>query len=173
MYSGVPNIGEMSGNPAGPKTADPRKIVLSELRRLLDHQLTSFQNLNTQAGTVLSILIGTASASLTLVSLGPSRPAWEILVPTFLLLAAVVVSAWAFVPTEAGVGPSAEGLEDRLDEDPGILRHELAENYASTVESNRVLLRRRRNLVTAAILMLLLATGSLLTFAVILYLHPL
>ena len=148
-------------------------LVLKELKDSLGHQPSSFQSLNAQAGTVLSVLIGATSAALTLLSIGPSRPAAEILIPTLVLLGAVVVSVLAFLPTAVGAGPAAEGLVDRVDEELSEFRTELVANYAGLVEDNRRRLSSRRNLVTAAILMLLLAVGSTLVFDIILYVNPL
>jgi hypothetical protein len=157
------------------------ELVLKEIERVLDSQLDNFKSLTSRAGTVLSVLIGSLTATLTVAGAVAHPPLWALAVPAAPLMAALVTSCAVFAGSEVSVGPDPDSLVDRM-ADPALeVRAELIRFYRDQIagapataddpgfEGNRKLLHRKERLFVASVVLLALTVASLVGVALTLY----
>jgi len=165
--------------PAAPK--DASDLVLQEIERVVDEQLDNFKSLTSRAGTVLSVLIGSLTATLAVSGVIARPPLWAVAIPSIPLVAAVVVSCLVFFGSEVATGPKPETLLDRMGDSEHELQKELAEFYAKVdageppsgadpgFVGNRYLLHRKQRLFEVSVVLLALTVAALVAVALALY----
>ncbi len=161
--------------------SDAADLVLREIERVVDAQLENFKALTSRAGTVLSVLIGSLTATLTLASVLEHPPFWAVAIPAGSLVGALVTSCLVFHGSEVTTGPRPESLLDRVDDDARDVKVELVNFYVGSVVGspaghgdsgfvgNRALLHRKQRLFELSVVLLALTVVSLVGVALALY----
>lgn len=156
---------------------DASKLVLKEIERGFDAQLDIFKNITTKAGTVLSVLIGSLIATLTIAGVIAHPPFWALVIPTVPFIAALISSCLVFLGTEVATGPTPESLAKLANESESALRAGLIDFYSDLVTGsspteddpgftgNRKLLHRRQRLFEVSVILLAITVAALVAVA--------
>jgi hypothetical protein len=150
-------------------------LVFKEIEQVLARQLDNFQAITARAGTVLSVLIGSIVATLTVAGVVGHPPAWAIVVPSIPLLGAIITSCWVFLGSEVGTGPTPESLAQLASEPEAEVREALIGFYSDTIAGsddfvgNRKLLHTKQRLFEVSVVLLAITVSSLIVSALLLY----
>jgi hypothetical protein len=146
------------------------EIVLDEIHRVLAAQLSSYQSLGERAATMLSVLTGFATATLTVETVVSRPPVWTIAIPSALLLIALAFAVQALQADAVWIGPEPASLASNQNEPTGDLRKGLIDFYTGIIVDNRLSLKTRARYVELATWFLVFAIGAVILLGVALYL---
>lgn len=159
---------------------DASELVLKEIEQVVSEQLDNFKNLTSRAGTVLSVLIGAITATLTISGVVARPPLWALVLPAILLIAAIIVACIAFMGTDVASGPQPESLAIFIDAPEATVRSALigfyqdlvagkVEEDGTKVPGNRELLERKAFLFRLSVWLLAATILATIIIAVVLY----
>lgn len=152
-----------------PEKPDSLELILREVEQVHQLQIQSLQGVTNRAGSVLSILIGALTASLTVGGAITHPPLWALALPGTLLLAGATVSAWAFTGASVGIGPEATSLRALVAQSPAETQVDLVDFYEELIRDNRTAIDRRRRFLQVSLGLLIATVVSMVASAVILY----
>ena len=168
----APNQGrKLAAVLAGPS----QDVVIEELRRTLDEQLRTIALTSTRAITLLSVMVGTLAATITLEKAFVAHPPlWGVI--AIVVAAALVISAVPFffytifshggssfgILPESMVTSVARRRQDTVDE--------LIRDYLQMTDENEIVMRRRYRGLSVLTIVLLAAATLLISTSIALYL---